>query len=71
MRLEIGTFPVEDVVFESRTRWRDGLLRRPPGLLSLSLRGQHLPTKLDIVQGRGVIARVGIALDQADETSQG
>ena len=26
MRLEIGTFPVEDVVFGPRTRWRDGLL---------------------------------------------
>ena len=26
MRLELGTFPVEDVVFGSRTRWRDGLL---------------------------------------------
>jgi glycine reductase len=26
MRLEVGTFPVRDVAFGSRTRWRDGLL---------------------------------------------
>jgi glycine reductase complex component B subunit alpha and beta len=26
MRLEIGTFPVHDVVFGSQTRWRDGVL---------------------------------------------
>ncbi len=26
MRLELGTFPVEDVAFGSRTRWRDGRL---------------------------------------------
>src|SRR5918992_3731234 len=26
MRLEMGTFPVRDVVFGSQTRWRDGVL---------------------------------------------
>ncbi|MCH8225458.1 MAG: beta-aspartyl-peptidase, partial [Chloroflexi bacterium] len=26
MRLEIGTFPVHDVVFGAQTQWRDGLL---------------------------------------------
>ncbi len=24
MRLDIGTFPVEDIRFGSRTRWKDG-----------------------------------------------
>ena len=26
MRLEMGTFPVREVAFGPRTRWRDGLL---------------------------------------------
>ena len=33
MRLELGTFPVDEVRFESETRWRDGRLEGGGDLL--------------------------------------
>ena len=33
MRLELGNFPVEDVVFGSETAWKDGVLELDEGRL--------------------------------------
>ena len=33
MRLELGSFPVEDVVFGSETAWKDGVLELDEGRL--------------------------------------
>jgi sarcosine reductase len=45
MRLEIGTFPVLDVVFESRTRWQDGRLEIDrDSLLDLILHDPRIAT---------------------------
>jgi glycine reductase complex component B subunit alpha and beta len=45
MRLEMGTFPVRDVVFASRTRWQDGVLEIDrDNILELILRDPRIAT---------------------------
>ncbi len=48
MRLEIGTFPVHDVVFGAQTQWRDGLLEVAQDEIPRCTRSGDLDT-VDIV----------------------
>ena len=52
MRLELGTFPVDEVRFESETRWRDGRLEIDrQELLELALQGGDIPSaSIDLVR---------------------
>jgi glycine reductase complex component B subunit alpha and beta len=52
MRLEMGTFPVHDVVFASQTRWQDGILEIDrESILDLILRDPRIASaELDIAK---------------------
>ena len=48
MRLELASFPVENVIFSSETRWRDGILEiNPEELLALARRDPRIQ-KVDL-----------------------
>ncbi len=52
MRLEMGTFPVNDLVFGSRTQWRDGLLEVNKGDLLEAILGDHRIQKAELELAR-------------------
>lgn len=48
MRLELGTFPVKDVAFGSRTRWHDGVLEVNKNELLQEVRADHRIVEADL-----------------------
>ncbi len=52
MRLEMGTFPVNDLVFGSRTQWRDGVLEVNKGELLEAIRSDHRIRKAELELAR-------------------